>query len=55
MAVVSRPGSAPDSAADSGLQEMARRRIYTNGTFKATLAHSDIDIRETEIAAVEAL
>jgi len=28
MAVVSRPGSTPDSAADSGLQEMARRHLW---------------------------
>ncbi len=28
MAVVSRPDSAPDSAASSGLQEMARRHLW---------------------------
>jgi glutamate-1-semialdehyde aminotransferase len=37
------------------VQEMARRKIYTNGTFKATLAHTDADIQQTGAAAAEAL
>jgi len=37
------------------VQEMARRKIYTNGTFKATLAHNDADIRQTGEAAAQAL
>ena len=36
------------------VQEMARRNIFTNGTFKATLAHNDADIAQTGQAAYEA-
>jgi len=37
------------------IQEMARRGIHCNMSFKATLAHTAADIRETARAATEAL
>ncbi|MEX1020590.1 MAG: aminotransferase class III-fold pyridoxal phosphate-dependent enzyme [Litorilinea sp.] len=36
------------------IQEMARRRIHTYMAFKATLAHTDLDIEETAEAAAAA-
>jgi len=37
------------------VQEMARRRIYTGGGFRATLAHTEADITQTAAAAAEVL
>jgi glutamate-1-semialdehyde 2,1-aminomutase len=37
------------------IQEMARRGIHTYMGFKATLAHTEEDIRQTAVAATEAL
>ncbi len=48
-------GLDPRKAATLFVQEMARRGVHTSMSFKATLAHTDDDIRVTAAAATEAL
>ena len=55
LAIQSPQGVDPRKANTLFIQEMARRGIHCSLSFKATLAHTEEDIRVTAAAATEAL